>query len=87
MSQTLTNPTCPDCGTPLLSRPRYEQVRIKGECGHHLSIGFERRIAILADQKSFRELDRDLVSGCPLTFLDAGPFGENLQAAESRTPA
>ncbi|HET6780615.1 MAG TPA: acetyl-CoA carboxylase carboxyl transferase subunit beta, partial [bacterium] len=51
-------------------------------CQTHLQMPARARIALLADPRSFKELDRGLVSVDPLHFTDRRPYLDRL--AESR---
>ncbi len=59
---------CPRCqGTSPLSR--YEELhRVCPVCGYHGRLSAAERIQITVDKDSFRELDKDMVSGDPLSF-------------------
>jgi acetyl-CoA carboxylase carboxyl transferase subunit beta len=43
------------------------------------------RIALLADPRTFRELDRHLISVDPLSFIDRKPYRERLREAQRQT--
>lgn len=74
--------TCPSCSAPLPGRPTYESARVCDECGHHLLISIDERIASLVDPGSFDELDRGLRSADPLLFSDDEPYPEKLRRAQ-----
>jgi acetyl-CoA carboxylase carboxyl transferase subunit beta len=78
---------CPGCGTihpkSVLEQNRY----ICPGCHHYLSMPSRARIAMLADEGTFRELDRDLVSVDPLEFADLKSYRVRLQEARRETGA
>src|SRR5688500_4483558 len=77
--------TCPACSAPLRGRPKYESARVCDECGHHLMISIDERIASLVDPATFDELDRGLRSADPLLFADDEPYpAKLLRAQEAR---
>jgi acetyl-CoA carboxylase carboxyl transferase subunit beta len=84
---TSTTLKCPGCGTiharSLLEEHRY----ICPGCKHYLSMPSRARIAMLADEGTFRELDRDLVSVDPLEFADLKSYRVRLQEARQETGA
>jgi acyl-CoA carboxylase subunit beta len=86
-ASTLTTSKCPGCGTihpkSVLEQHRY----ICPGCQHYLSMPSRARIALLADEGTFRELDRDLVSVDPLEFADLKSYRVRLQEARRETGA
>ena len=76
---------CPQCGA-VLYRARLEQnLLVCPECGHHNRIGAEEYLTLLLDDGAYDELDRNLRSGDPLSFVDLKPYPERLEAAERET--
>jgi len=62
-----------------------EHLYVCPECKHHLSMPSAARIATLADEGTFIELDRDLVSVDPLEFADLRSYRARLQEARRET--
>src|SRR5579872_5418429 len=76
---------CPGCGT---SHPRATleaNLYICPGCNHYLSMPSRARIALLADEGTFRELDRELVSVDPLGFADHKSYRVRLEDARRET--
>jgi acetyl-CoA carboxylase carboxyl transferase subunit beta len=76
---------CPGCGT-IHSKSVLEENRyICPDCNHYRSMPSSARIALLADEGTFRELDRELVSVDPLGFADLKSYRVRLQDARRET--
>src|ERR1700680_3110928 len=76
---------CPSCGTIHSRAVLDEHLYICPQCKHHLSMPSQARIATLADEGAFVELDRDLVSVDPLEFADLRSYRARLQEARRET--
>jgi acetyl-CoA carboxylase carboxyl transferase beta subunit/acetyl-CoA carboxylase carboxyl transferase alpha subunit len=76
---------CPSCGTTHSRAVMDEHLYICSQCKHHLSMPSQARIATLADEGTFVELDRDLVSVDPLEFADLRSYRARLQEARRET--
>jgi acetyl-CoA carboxylase carboxyl transferase beta subunit/acetyl-CoA carboxylase carboxyl transferase alpha subunit len=76
---------CPSCGTVHSRGVLEEHLYVCQECKHHLSMPSAARIATLADEGTFLELDRDLVSVDPLEFADLRSYRARLQEARRET--
>jgi acetyl-CoA carboxylase carboxyl transferase subunit beta len=59
---------CPKCGEMLYQRELEEDLYVCRHCGNHRRLSARERIAITADEGSFRERDRELRSSDPLHF-------------------
>ncbi|MGX7671953.1 acetyl-CoA carboxylase, carboxyltransferase subunit beta [Plantactinospora sp. DSM 117369] len=76
---------CPRCAA-LLHRDRLARaMHTCPECGHHLPLRAEDRIALLVDPDSFVEHDADLAAADPLEFTDRMPYPQRLARARART--
>ncbi len=76
---------CPGCGTVHTRAVLEEHLYVCPKCNHHLSIPSGARIATLADDGTFLELDRALVSVDPLEFADLRSYRARLQEARRET--
>jgi acetyl-CoA carboxylase carboxyl transferase beta subunit/acetyl-CoA carboxylase carboxyl transferase alpha subunit len=76
---------CPNCGTVHSRAVLEEHFYVCPECKHHLSMPSQARIATLADEGTFLELDRNLVSVDPLEFADLRSYRARLQEARRET--
>ncbi|MEE6311582.1 acetyl-CoA carboxylase, carboxyltransferase subunit beta [Plantactinospora veratri] len=76
---------CPRCAA-LLHRDRLARaLHTCPECGHHLPLGADDRIALLVDPDSFVEHDAELAAADPLEFTDRMPYPQRLARARART--
>ncbi|WP_422770161.1 acetyl-CoA carboxylase, carboxyltransferase subunit beta [Plantactinospora sp. WMMC1484] len=76
---------CPRCAA-LLHRDRLARaLHTCPECGHHLPLPADERIALLVDPDSFVEHDADLAAADPLEFTDRMPYPQRLARARART--
>jgi len=55
------------------------------QCGHHFRMGARERIAMLADEGSFEEVDANLAPADPLAFVDRIPYAERLAETQKKT--
>src|SRR4029077_19375066 len=76
---------CPGCGEVHARAALEANLYICPGCNHYLSMPSRARIALLADEGTFRELDRDLVSVDPLGFADHKSYRVRLQDARRET--
>ncbi len=76
---------CPSCGSEHSAETLVRHLHVCPNCGAHLYLPARTRIAFLVDPKSFKELDRGLVSVDPLHFTDRRPYRERLIEAQRRT--
>jgi acetyl-CoA carboxylase carboxyl transferase beta subunit/acetyl-CoA carboxylase carboxyl transferase alpha subunit len=76
---------CPGCGTVHSRAVLEEHLYVCPGCKHHLSMPSQARIATLADEGTFVELDRNLVSVDPLEFADLRSYRARLQEARRET--
>lgn len=60
--------TCPHCGAQLPISEQWENLNVCTACGYHFRLGARDRIAILADENSFSEMDGDMISRDILSF-------------------
>jgi acetyl-CoA carboxylase carboxyl transferase subunit beta len=74
---------CLRCGAALAESESYLQARVCHACQYHYTIGARDRIALLADQDSFRERARSLISIDPIAFARA--YKRRLFEEERRT--
>jgi acyl-CoA carboxylase subunit beta len=76
---------CPSCGAAQSRAALEANLYICPGCNHYLSMPSSARIALLADEGTFRELDRELVSVDPLGFADHKSYRVRLQDARRET--
>ena len=76
---------CPSCGLAHPVPALEGRLYVCAECGRPMEMPASARIAMLADPRSFREFDRNLVSVDPLQFMDRRPYRERLIEARRQT--
>jgi len=76
---------CPSCGLEHPPGTLEPREFVCARCGRLLAMPSAARIALLADPRTFRELDRHLISVDPLSFIDRKPYRERLQEAQRHT--
>ena len=76
---------CPGCNSIHARTALETSLYICPECSHYVSMPTHARISLLADEGTFRELDRDLVSVDPLGFADHKSYRVRLDEARRET--
>ncbi len=61
---------CPSCGESLYEQALAKNLRVCSHCQHHFTLSAEERIALVADEGSFEEIDAELDSVNALGFKD-----------------
>src|SRR5438132_12812879 len=81
----MTTTVCPNCKAELSPQTLSAALYICPRCGTYLQMPARERIAMLADPRTFKELDRGLVSVDPLRFTDQRSYRDRLVEARRRT--
>lgn len=81
----MTTTTCPNCKADLSPQTLSGSLYVCPRCGAYLQMPARERIAMLADPRTFKELDRGLVSVDPLRFTDQRSYRDRLTEARRRT--
>src|SRR5207247_1299992 len=81
----MTTTVCPNCKAELSPQTLSASLYICPRCGTYLQMPARERIAMLADPRTFKELDRGLVSVDPLRFTDQRSYRDRLVEARRRT--
>jgi acetyl-CoA carboxylase carboxyl transferase subunit beta len=76
---------CPSCSEMLFNKQLDKSDRVCPTCGHHFRLSAEARLAMLLDERSFREADAGLQSVDALGFVDQKPYPDRLAAAQLAT--
>jgi acetyl-CoA carboxylase carboxyl transferase subunit beta len=83
---------CPKCKEILYIRDWEKNLKVCPRCNYHFRLSAHERIALLVDQGSFVELDKDLISTDPLHFTayppsypDQRPYTEKVVEAQQKT--
>ena len=77
--------TCLYCGGNLASDEMFERYRICPACRYHYQISAYDRIALVADNESFIEMNRSLASLDPLSFSGETSYKKRVFEAQKRT--
>jgi acetyl-CoA carboxylase carboxyl transferase subunit beta len=75
---------CARCGVILYTAKLEQNHFVCPDCGYHNRMGAEEYIRLLIDGE-YEELNGELRSADPLTFVDLKPYPERLEAAETKT--
>lgn len=73
---------CDDCEAHLYKRELEESLQVCSHCGHHFRIGARERLAMLFDDGKYEELDAEVISIDPLSFVDTKPYPKRLKQAQ-----
>ena len=76
---------CPNCGEMLFNKQLARKASVCDKCGHHFRLSASERIELLADSRSFAEMDADMASSDPLGFVDSKPYPERIAAAQTKS--
>ncbi len=76
---------CTQCKELLYSKEFEHNKKVCPKCGYHFRLGAWERVALLLDENSFVEINRDLVTTDPLNFTSPTELPYHLKAAESRS--
>lgn len=76
---------CPSCQMEVSSTDLFGRFGICERCRFHFRLSARQRIEQLADEQSFRETNRRLVSVDPLSFSDKIPYRQRLEEAQRKT--
>jgi acetyl-CoA carboxylase carboxyl transferase subunit beta len=73
---------CVACDEPLYKRDLEESNQVCQYCNHHFRLDARSRLELLFDDHVFEELDAEIISIDPLTFVDSKPYPERLEQAK-----
>lgn len=76
---------CPKCKTVQQSREHQQASYTCINCGYHQRIGSSEYFEILFDGDSFTEIDANLESGDPLSFVDTKNYPDRIKASQEKT--
>lgn len=76
---------CNACQEIIYKKELERNLNVCPKCNYHFPIQAQQRIAIVADEGSFEESDRELAPVDPLSFRDLKRYAERLQAAQHKT--
>lgn len=76
---------CKQCDETIFTREREQNWNICPKCGYHYPLPAPRRIALLTDEGSFREIDPDMTSIDTLKFEGVASYTEKLASNQKKT--
>src|SRR5262245_6511642 len=76
---------CDACGETLFVKALRENLEVCKVCNHHFQISSARRIELLLDEGSFREMFPNLETTDPLEFKARRPYIERLRESQRKT--
>ena len=76
---------CKRCNTMVFDKDLDENLKVCPHCQHHFPIGSRERIHSLVETCTFEEMDAEMTSLDPLTFVDKTPYPKRLQDHQAAT--
>jgi len=76
---------CPACGQMIFHRELESNHRVCPHCGHHMRIGWKKRLEILFDDGAFERLELPRAEIDPLRFRDRKRYTDRLKEAQVKT--
>ena len=76
---------CPDCNELMHKKQWESNFYVCLKCDHHFRIGSEEYFSFLLDEKSFKEMDKKMISTDPLNFTDTKKYKDRIKASMEST--
>ena len=76
---------CNVCQEIIYKRELERNLNVCPKCSYHFPIQAQKRLAIVADDGSFKELDRELVPVDLISFRDLKRYSDRLHEAQQKT--
>lgn len=76
---------CPGCDNPTYSKELKNNLNVCVKCNFHMSLTAMERVAMLMDEGTFTEHDKDMTSGDPLKFCGPKTYKDKLKADQELT--
>jgi acetyl-CoA carboxylase carboxyl transferase subunit beta len=76
---------CPSCGQMLFHRDLEGTLFVCGNCGHHLRLDPERRLALFFDEGHYTRIELPKTIVDPLKFRDRKRYTERLREAQAKS--
>ena len=76
---------CNVCQEIIYKKELERNLNVCPKCSYHFPIQAQKRLAIVADDGSFKEFDRELVSVDLLSFRDLKRYSDRLHEAQQKT--
>lgn len=76
---------CEECGEVLFNKTLEENLKICPKCNYHFTLGAYERVAMLADENSFEETDKDMLPADPLEFKGPKTYKDKIASDQAAT--
>ena len=76
---------CPECNEMMHKKQWESNYYVCSKCDHHFRIGSVEYFDILLDEKSFKEMDKKMISTDPLEFTDTKRYKDRIKASIEST--
>ncbi len=76
---------CPECKKIVQAKEHVVNAHTCPSCNYHDRISSAEYFALLFDDNKFIELDENLVSGNPLSFVDTKKYPDRIKATQAKT--
>ena len=76
---------CSGCENPTYSKELRNNLNVCAKCNYHMSLSALERVAVLVDEGTFTEHDKDMTSGDPLKFCGPKTYKDKLKADQDAT--
>jgi acetyl-CoA carboxylase carboxyl transferase subunit beta len=76
---------CPNCSELMHKKQWESNYYVCSKCDHHFRIGSVEYFDILLDEKSFKEMDKKMISTDPLEFTDTKRYKDRIKASIEST--
>ena len=76
---------CEECNELIYNKKLDENMRVCPKCNFHFTLGARERVAMIADEGSFKEMDADMESLDPLLFSGPKTYKEKLKKDQELT--
>ena len=76
---------CDECGAHLYKKELEEALQVCVHCSYHFRLGAYERLEKLFDDAHCEELDSEVVSTDPLSFVDSKPYTNRIAQAQRAT--
>ncbi len=76
---------CPECKNVMHTREHKQNAFTCIHCNYHDKIGSEAYFQLLFDAGNYTELDKEMRSGDPLSFVDTKAYPDRLKATETKS--
>lgn len=75
---------CPSCNALMYYKEVIVQYHTCPKCNFHMRIGLQDRIALMCDEGSFKECDKELAPRDPLDFVDKKSYKKRVEEYEKK---